>query len=84
MNKKASLTGIAQEDGALFTKGLPLFLIDTHLISKLSLVFVPPDKATGSTLCVVRGQLCRESSVGIQATEEMTITIGRRVHVTSE
>ena len=59
-------------------------LINNHVISKLSLVFVPPDKATGSTLCVARGQLCRESSVGIQATEEMATTIGRRVHVTSE
>ena len=53
-------------------------------LCKLSLVFVLPDKATGSTLCVARGQLCRGSSVGIQATEEMATTIGRRVHVTCE
>ena len=53
-------------------------------LCKLSLVFVLPDKATGSTLCVARGQLCRGSSVGIQATEEMATTIGRPVHVTCE
>ena len=58
--------------------------INSHVLCKLSLVFVPPDKATGSTLCVARGQLCRGSSVGIQATEEMATTIGRPVHVTCE
>ena len=58
--------------------------INSHVLCKLSLVFVPPDKATGSTLCVARGQLCRGSSVGIQATEEMATMIGRPVHVTCE
>ena len=66
------------------TKHPEAISINSHVLSKLSLVFAPPDKVTGSTLCVARGQLCRGSSVGIQATEEMATTIGRPVHVTCE